>query len=243
MSSGHSPVIATGRRDRLGCGRGREGSNKAVMSSGDIETLQKSSASRGGVKAAASRNRIVDAALDLFSTRGYEGTSIRDIAGAVGMTTASLYYHFSSKDELFVIVHGLSIDAVTSAVAAAIAGIKDPWDRLEAAAGAHCATLFETDGTRAILTAHISDGLADVNAALVAQRDGYARLVQGLVDNLVLPEGLDRKLVRLHILGVVNSLPSWFRRDGPLSAAEIGRQMVRHLRLGLEEKKPRRMRG
>lgn len=208
------------------------------MSPADVEALPKSSASRGGAKAAASRNRIVDAALELFSTRGYEGTSIRDIASAVGMTTASLYYHFSSKDELFVIVHGLSIDAVTSAVAAAIAGVDDPWDRLEAAAGAHCSTLFETDRTRAILTARISDGLADVNAALVAQRDGYERLVQSLVDDVVLPEGFDRKLVRLHILGVVNSLPSWFRRDGPLSAAEIGRQMVRHLRFGLEEKRP-----
>jgi TetR/AcrR family transcriptional regulator, cholesterol catabolism regulator len=207
------------------------------MSPTNVDTLQKSSVSRsGGVKAAASRNRIVDAALELFSTRGYEGTSIRDIASAVGMTTASLYYHFSSKDELFAIVHGLSIDAMTAAVEAVIVGIEDPWDRLEAAAAAHCATLFETDGTRAILTARLGGGLAGFNDALVVQRDAYEKLVQNLIDALVLPADFDRKLLRLHVLGVVNSLPVWFRRDGPLSAAEIGRQMVRHLRVGLEEK-------
>lgn len=208
-----------------------------------LETDQKSSAGRGGARAAASRGRIVDAALDLFSTRGYEGTSIRDIAAAVGMTTASLYYHFSSKDELFVMVHGLSIDAMTAAVEQAIAGVADPWDRLEAAAEAHCTTLFETDGTRAILTARISNGLAGVNDALVAQRDSYERLIQELVDDLVLPPEFDRKLMRLHVLGVINSLPIWFRRDGPLTAGEIGRQMIGHLRLGLEQKKTRKARA
>jgi TetR/AcrR family transcriptional regulator, cholesterol catabolism regulator len=217
------------------------------MSSADLEMLQKTFLAKGGARAAASRNRIIDAALELFSTCGYDGTSIRDIASAVGMTTASLYYHFSSKDELFVIVHGLSIDAMTAAVERAIAEKEDPWDRLEAAAGAHCATLFETDGTRAILTARLSDGLAGANSALVAQRDSYERLIQRLVDDLGLPRDIDRKLLRLHILGVMNFLPTWFRRDGPLSAAEIGREMVRHLRLGLEQKleqkKSRKTRG
>jgi TetR/AcrR family transcriptional regulator, cholesterol catabolism regulator len=203
------------------------------MPPSDSAALQKDSGKNGG-RAAASRGRIVDAALELFSTRGFEGTSIRDIAAAVGMTTASLYYHFASKDDLFVIVHGLSIDAMTAAVEHAIAGVTDPWDRLEAAAQAHCTTLFETDGTRAILTARISGGLAGVNDALVAQRDSYERLVQKLVDDLLLPPDVDRKLVRLHIMGVINSLPDWFRRDGPLTAGDIGRQMIRHMRLGLE---------
>lgn len=193
---------------------------------------------KGGAKAAASRGRIVAAALDLFSTRGFEGTSIRDIANAVGMTTASLYYHFPSKEDLFVCVHGLSIDAVTSAVRRALEGIADPWDRLEAAAEAHCATLFDTDETHAILAMPLSGGLAAVNAALVAQRDAYERLVQALVDELPAPPDVDRKLLRLHILGVLNSLATWFRREGPLSAAQIGRRMVRHLRLGLEAKAP-----
>jgi AcrR family transcriptional regulator len=208
------------------------------MSPVDVETPARSSLPKGGARAAASRSRIVAAALDLFSTRGYEGTSIRDIASAVGMTTASLYYHFSSKDELFVGVHGLSIDAVTAAVERAVEAITEPWDRLEAAADAHCATLFDTDKTHAILAVRISDGLAAVNDALVAQRDAYERLIQRLVDDLQLPPDLDRKLLRLHILGMMNFLATWYRRDGPLSAAEIGRQMVRHLRLGLEAKKP-----
>jgi AcrR family transcriptional regulator len=43
---------------------------------------------------------IERAALELFSTQGYEKTSLREIAEQVGITKASLYYHYSSKQEL-----------------------------------------------------------------------------------------------------------------------------------------------
>lgn len=47
-----------------------------------------------------SRNRILDAALNLFSTKGFSETSMRDIANAVDIKAASLYNHFSGKQSL-----------------------------------------------------------------------------------------------------------------------------------------------
>ncbi len=46
------------------------------------------------------RQRILDVAARLFATRGYAGTSIRDIADELGVTKAALYYHFESKEVL-----------------------------------------------------------------------------------------------------------------------------------------------
>ncbi|UDY35376.1 TetR/AcrR family transcriptional regulator [Dermatobacter hominis] len=46
------------------------------------------------------RQRILDAATDLFIEKGYEGTSLREIAERVGVTKAALYYHFASKAEM-----------------------------------------------------------------------------------------------------------------------------------------------
>lgn len=46
------------------------------------------------------KERIFDAAVDLFAERGYDGVSIRDIAGAVGLTEGAVYRHYSSKDEI-----------------------------------------------------------------------------------------------------------------------------------------------
>lgn len=46
------------------------------------------------------KNEILEAALNLFSTQGYEATSILQIAEAVGIRKASLYSHFTSKQEI-----------------------------------------------------------------------------------------------------------------------------------------------
>jgi len=46
------------------------------------------------------KKEILDAALELFHTKGYEKTSINDIINKVGVTKGSFYYHFKTKDEI-----------------------------------------------------------------------------------------------------------------------------------------------
>lgn len=50
------------------------------------------------------RERILDAAEGLFADRGFEGTTLRDVAGRVGIRTPSLYNHFPSKEALYAAV-------------------------------------------------------------------------------------------------------------------------------------------
>ena len=51
-------------------------------------------------RAAARRRQVLTVASELFAAKGFEATSIRDIATAAGMMSGSLYYHFASKEEL-----------------------------------------------------------------------------------------------------------------------------------------------
>jgi AcrR family transcriptional regulator len=46
--------------------------------------------------------RILDVALELFTERGYEGTSLREVAERLNLTAPALYYHYSSKDHLLI---------------------------------------------------------------------------------------------------------------------------------------------
>lgn len=184
-------------------------------------------------KAVKSRGRIISAAAELFAERGFEGTSIREIAGAVSMTTAALYYHFDSKEAIYVAVHGYCMDAVSGAVERAIEGVEDPWQRLELAAGAHCEALLESHGHSAILSNLSALRLARVREAVIAQRDAYDRRLQKLIDALPLPRGTDRRLLRLQLIGSWNFMPNWYRKDGARSARTIGRTSVRMLRDGL----------
>ncbi|MCX7604602.1 MAG: TetR family transcriptional regulator [Bryobacteraceae bacterium] len=55
-------------------------------------------------RAAATRERILDAAERLFAEHGFAGTSLRDITAEAGVNLAAVNYHFGSKDELFLAV-------------------------------------------------------------------------------------------------------------------------------------------
>ena len=49
-------------------------------------------------------DRIMEEATRLFVTRGYHGISMREIAEAVGVSKAGLYYHFKDKEDLFIAI-------------------------------------------------------------------------------------------------------------------------------------------
>ena len=53
------------------------------------------------MEATSTRRRALDAALDLFSHKGYQAVSMGDIAGALGIKAPSLYKHFKGKEELY----------------------------------------------------------------------------------------------------------------------------------------------
>ncbi len=61
-------------------------------------------------KARDTKGEIHRAALELFSGQGYEKTSLREIAEQVGITKASLYYHYSSKQDLLKAIIGTFFD-------------------------------------------------------------------------------------------------------------------------------------
>ncbi len=71
----------------------------------------------------ASKDALVDRAIELFRAKGYSATSIDEIVSACGITKGSLYYHFKSKEELGLAamdkVHAYFTDCIFSLVTAA----------------------------------------------------------------------------------------------------------------------------
>jgi AcrR family transcriptional regulator len=62
-------------------------------------------ASGSGTEPPSTRERILDAALDLFVAKGFDTTSLREIAEQLGVTKAALYYHFASKEDILMALH------------------------------------------------------------------------------------------------------------------------------------------
>lgn len=68
------------------------------------------------MKMSATKQLIIDAALELFSVQGFEATSVGQIADAVGIRKSSLYSHFKSKDEILdTLVENLSAEYESNA--------------------------------------------------------------------------------------------------------------------------------
>jgi AcrR family transcriptional regulator len=62
-------------------------------------------AAGGAAEPSGTRERILNAALDLFVEHGFDATSLRQIADQLGITKAALYYHFASKDDILMALH------------------------------------------------------------------------------------------------------------------------------------------
>ena len=60
---------------------------------------------QSGTQQSGTRERILDIALELFSSQGYDKTSLREIAERLGFSKAAIYYHFASKEEILLALH------------------------------------------------------------------------------------------------------------------------------------------
>ena len=79
------------------------------------------------------RERILDAALDLFGSGGVDATSLDDIARAVGVAKQTVLYWFASKDELAIAVLQRVADELVVEIGAAIRSAPEGFARIEAA--------------------------------------------------------------------------------------------------------------
>src|SRR6478735_5867429 len=80
----------------------------------------------------ARRDEILDEATRLFAERGYEGASMADLAEAVGMRKASLFYHFASKEVLYSAVIDRLLVSMADAISRAAAMEGSFEERLDA---------------------------------------------------------------------------------------------------------------
>jgi AcrR family transcriptional regulator len=169
---------------------------------------------------------LLDAAARLFASRGYAATSMRDIARAIEMLPGSLYYHFSSKDELLLAVYAAGVETLQTASAAALERETDPWRRLEALCRAHLETVLQhSDYAQVLIRVLPGDipRIADRLRALRADHEGFFREA---VARLPLPKGADRRALRLLLIGAMNWAPFWFNPQGRDTPRVLARKFV-----------------
>jgi TetR/AcrR family transcriptional regulator, cholesterol catabolism regulator len=169
---------------------------------------------------------VLNAAGALFAERGYHGASIRDIGERVGLLGGSLYHHIKSKESLFVQIHNTALRNAAEKIEVAIAGLSQPWERLEQAS----VTLAELQLDPASITMPLMNDFhqlpPELRAQLIETRDDFEALFDRLVRDVPLDEGIDRKIYRICLLTQLNSLCNWYR-PGKYTPAQIGREVMK----------------
>ena len=163
-----------------------------------------------------SRDRITEAAADLFLRNGYAQTSLRDIAAAVGIKAGSIYYHFDSKEALLIDIleQGLAVMDEAFDRAADIARGADGAARVTAHIHGHMSALFEHGPytTNHVSAFHIAPD--SVKQAVIPARDRYearwVELFDGLVEDDQMSAQIDLRISRLVLFGAMNFAVAWF---------------------------------
>lgn len=173
------------------------------------------------------REALLDAAAAMFAAKGYDGTSIRDIAGAVGMLPGSIYYHFKSKEDLLLAVYRKGVARFEAAIAEALGKTThEPWQAIEAACSAHLSILLDGgDFARIVSPEFVRSFPPLMLPVLNGERDRYERHFEKLIAALPLDPQTDRWLFKVALFGSLNWSQTWYRKGrytpGDIAAAFI----------------------
>ncbi len=175
------------------------------------------------------RPQILDKAAELFAVNGYRGTSTRDIMGALGMPSGSMYSHFSSKEDLLAAVYKAGVLHVVEVVDRAISEEEDPWIRLEKACVAHLQAILEDNSYAQVISKIMPEDVPSGAAELTALRDNYEKIFVKLIKDLGITSRTRQKSLRLMLLGALNWSRIWYRsgRDSPAAIAAEFIQIVK----------------
>jgi len=186
----------------------------------------------GTIYASNRRDELIAAAASCFDRDGFGAASIRNIAAEAGMQTASIYYHFESKDALLLAVHEQGLRHITAATSQAIEGVEPGWDKVLAACTAHLQTLLGGDPIYKAIMRPLPVTL-EVRQQIVDMRERYENIFRDLVADLELPDATDRRYLRLMLLGAMNWSFMWFQ-GGESDIDSLASSIVANLRNSLE---------
>ena len=163
-------------------------------------------------------------AAKLFFDRGYDATSLRQVATASGLKVGSLYNHIESKEHLLLQIMGGVIDDLVAAAREAALHEGDAVDKLQAALAANLT--FHAEHAQEVFIGNaelrsLSNGARQV---VIDKRHEYELFLQGLVEDAGragLADVIDAKIHVYSFVAQATHIASWFKPGGRMNLVEI----------------------
>ena len=101
------------------------------------------------------KRKIFEASMKLFADKGYDATSIEEITATVGVATGTLYYHFSSKEEIFNFLVDEGVKLLKNSISIKTAKMNNSLDRIRAIVLIQIKILFKYENFMTIILSQI----------------------------------------------------------------------------------------
>ena len=171
---------------------------------------------------------LLDVAVAVFNERGYDATSMDELAGRLGITKSAIYHHVPSKVELLRLALDRALDGLFAVTEEPAATTGRAIDRLEhVVRGSVRVLVDELPFVTLLLRVR---GNSDVEQAALKRRREFDRIVTDLVaaaeDEGDVRQDVDPAVTSRLLFGTVNSLTEWYRPDGGLSVDALADALV-----------------
>ena len=175
------------------------------------------------------RADICRTAAQIFRERGYDATSVSDIARALGITKAGLYHYFESKEALLFEITAYGLDRVRDDVILPARAVRNPEERLRQLVIRHACIATHGRGAVAQLVDEVRQ-LPPAQRKLLEERmRSYFDLVRDTLRQLRTAGRLrdvDPTVATFGLIGTILWLPRWFRQNGRLSQEQVANQIA-----------------
>jgi AcrR family transcriptional regulator len=171
------------------------------------------------------RNRVFEVAAEVFHRKGYDNTSMSDVASAAGLTKAGLYHHISSKESLLYTVLDYGLDLTEAFVIKPLEHISDPLDRLKTMIDLHLRLVLEERNLEVTGLLHECKTLSPSDRARINRRKKeYVRVATNIIADVSKKyrvKDVDPKLAAYALLGMLNWTYQWYKASGSNTREEI----------------------
>lgn len=174
--------------------------------------------------------KIYRAAARMIYEKGFDATSMNDIAEAVEMTKAGVYYYVKGKEELLFAIMSFAMDLLDREVIRPAGRIADPEERLRAIVAEHARLLTHDTSALVILMDEVGSLAEDHRRRITGRKRSYFELLRRTLDELDAAgklQPVDTTVAAFSILGMVMWLARWYRPGGRLASSEVVRDVTR----------------
>ncbi|MBO0857009.1 MAG: TetR family transcriptional regulator [Chloracidobacterium sp.] len=178
-------------------------------------------------------DQIYYVAAKIFCDKGYDATSMSDIAEAVGITKAGIYHYVKSKQDLLFAIMNFAMDRLEIQVVLPARSVTDAEQRLRAILRNHALLIIEGSAPEGISPLTVLNdemaGLTPIHRRKVQQRKrAYLDLMRDTLRQLK-EEGklkdLDTTVAAFSLFGMLLWLSRWYRPDGKLTGEEVANEI------------------